>query len=239
MSGKYRGLKANIRAIIPNVKWTHCCIYRESLAARQMPGKLKRTLDEAVKVVNIIKAHPLNSCIFSVLCEEMGNAHEQLLLHSQVRWLSRGKVLTRIFELRDEIRLFLHDKSFHGRVVQYMSDIFTYLNGLNLNLQGRSITIFKDEDKVEAMIMKLDLWSERLQSGVFESFPTLCDFLAVSDDDFSEEIRNLFIQHLQGLKNSFRDYFPLPDANNKWIRDPFHVDVKNVKDLTSNEQKSC
>ena len=65
-----------------------------------------------------------------------------------------------------------------------------------------------------------------------------CDFLAVSNDNLSEEIRNLFIQHLQGLKNSFRDYFPLPDVNNKWIRDPFHVDVKNVKDLTSNEENS-
>lgn len=198
MLGKYRGLKANIRAIIPNVKWTHCCIHRESLAARKMPGKLKTTLDEAVKVVNFIKAHPLNSRIFSVLCEEMGSSHEQLLLHSQVRWLSSGKVLTRIFELRDEIRLFLHDKTFYGSewfnnfswlaMVAYMSDIFTHLNGLNLSLQGRTVTIFKVEDKVEAMIMKLDLWSERLQSGVFESFPTHCDFLAASDDDLSEEI---------------------------------------------------
>ena len=80
-----------------------------------MPGKLKSTLDEAVKVVNLIKANPLNSRIFSVICEEMGSAHKQLLLYSQVRWLFRGKVLTRIIELRDEIRLFLYDKSFQGR----------------------------------------------------------------------------------------------------------------------------
>ena len=82
MTGKYKGLEAKIQAIVPDVKWTHCCIHRESLAAKKMPGKLKSTLDEAVKVVNFIKANPLNSCIFSVLCEEMGSAHKQLLLYS-------------------------------------------------------------------------------------------------------------------------------------------------------------
>ena len=120
-----------------------------------------------MKVVNFIKANPLNSRLFSVLCEEMGSAHKQLLLYSQVRWLSRSKVLTRIIEFCDEIRLFLYDKSFQGRewfnnfswlaIVAYMSDIFVYLNELNLSLHGKSVTIFKVEGKVEDMIMKLDL----------------------------------------------------------------------------------
>ena len=107
-----------------------------------------------------------------------------------------------------------------------------------MSLQGRSVTIFKVEDKVEAMIMKLDLWSERLQSGVLESFPTLCDFLATSADNISEEIRSLFIQHLQVLKISFRDYFPPHDAINRWIRDPFHANVKDIKELTPTEENS-
>ena len=68
-----------------------------------MPGKLKTALDESVKVVNFIKAYPLNSRILSVLCEEMDSAHDKLLLHSQVQWLSRSKILNRIFELRDEM----------------------------------------------------------------------------------------------------------------------------------------
>ncbi|KAK8400904.1 hypothetical protein O3P69_002580 [Scylla paramamosain] len=33
-----------------------------------------------------------------VLCESMWSEHTELLLHTEVRWLSRG----RIFELRDE-----------------------------------------------------------------------------------------------------------------------------------------
>ena len=72
----------------------------------------------------------------------------------------------------------------------------------------------------------------------FESFPTLCDFLATCEDNISEEIKRLFIQHLQSFKIIFRDYFPPHDANNKWIRDPFHVYVKHVKKLTAKEGNS-
>ena len=73
---------------------------------------------------------------------------------------------------------------------------------------------------------------------MFESFPRLYDFLGTSEENISEEIKSLFIQHLQGLKISFKDYFPPHDGNNKWIRDPFHVTVKDVKELTAREENS-
>lgn len=86
-----------------------------------------------MKMVNFVKARPLNSRIFSALCSEMGSDHEALLLHTEVRWLSRGKVLTRLFELKDELKIFfsdhnfdlseyLHDEEFLTRL-SYLSDI--------------------------------------------------------------------------------------------------------------------
>ena len=41
MTGKYKGLKAKIQAIVPDVKWTHCCIHRESLAAKKNARKIE------------------------------------------------------------------------------------------------------------------------------------------------------------------------------------------------------
>ncbi|XP_025407292.1 zinc finger BED domain-containing protein 5-like [Sipha flava] len=63
--------------------------YREALAAKNMPEKLNEVLRDIVQVVNLIKARSLNSRIFNLICEDMGSIHKQLLLHAEVRWLSR------------------------------------------------------------------------------------------------------------------------------------------------------
>ncbi|VVC26490.1 Hypothetical protein CINCED_3A000420 [Cinara cedri] len=114
MSGKISGLIARIRNIIPSVTWHHCCIHREAMVSKKIPTKLKEVLDEAVKIVKFIKAKSLNSRLFEQLCKDMDSEHYQLLLHFEIRWVSRGKVLSRLFELRHEVRLFFieHKSSF-------------------------------------------------------------------------------------------------------------------------------
>jgi hypothetical protein len=74
-----------------------------------MPAILKTVLTEAVKVVNLIKSRATNSRLFSISCTEMGSEHDKLLLHTEVRWLSRGNVLRRLFELPSEVQIFLSD----------------------------------------------------------------------------------------------------------------------------------
>ncbi|KAL4113130.1 hypothetical protein QTP88_016813 [Uroleucon formosanum] len=187
MSGKFTGLIARIRNIIPSVTWHHCCIHREAIVSKKIPIHLKTVLDDAVKIVNFIKAKSLNLRIFKQLCKDMDSEHYQLLLHSEIRWLSRGKVFSRLFEFKDEVRLFfIEHKSFSLServndyswlaILAYLSDIFTHLNALNLNLQGTHITIFKVEDKIEAMIKKLELWSLRLSKKNYDPFPNLKNF---------------------------------------------------------------
>jgi hypothetical protein len=72
-----------------------------------MPSNLKTILDEAVKIVNFIKIRPLNRRLFSALCNEMGSDHEHFLLRTGIRPLFRGKVLAWLFQVLDEVRLFL------------------------------------------------------------------------------------------------------------------------------------
>ena len=98
MTGQHSGVITKIIQVAPNAKFTHCSIHREALASKAMPSNLKDVLDQAVKVVNFIKSRALNSRMFTILCNEMGSEHNKLLLHSEVRWLSRGKVLSRLFE---------------------------------------------------------------------------------------------------------------------------------------------
>ncbi|MBN3297642.1 MCRS1 protein, partial [Amia calva] len=51
----------------PLAKATHCMLHRENLIMRKMPDDLKHVLDETIRVVNFIKAHPLNTLIFSIM----------------------------------------------------------------------------------------------------------------------------------------------------------------------------
>lgn len=95
----------------PQVTSVHCSIHREALAAKKMQPDLMTVLDVAVKAVNLIKSHPLQMCMFAVSCKDEME-HLQQLLHTQVWWLSRRKVFSRFFELRDEMRVFLLDTKF-------------------------------------------------------------------------------------------------------------------------------
>jgi hypothetical protein len=76
-------------------------IYPQQTKIMKMPLKPPTVyiLDKAEKVVNFIKSKPTDSRLFKALCEGMNSFNSSLLFHTQVRWLSRGKVLTRLFEL--------------------------------------------------------------------------------------------------------------------------------------------
>lgn len=65
-----------------------------------MSQDLYEVLTEKVKILNFIKCNALNSRLFSILCEEIGSEHSHLLMHAEVWWLSHGRVLARVIELR-------------------------------------------------------------------------------------------------------------------------------------------
>ena len=83
-----------VQAVAPDATWVHCSIHQEAFAAKGMPESLKDVLDTTVKMGNFVKARPLNSRVFSALCNDMGTDHVTLLQHTDVRWLSRGEVFT-------------------------------------------------------------------------------------------------------------------------------------------------
>eukprot|EP00096_Caligus_rogercresseyi_P005480 TRINITY_DN2100_c0_g1_i1.p1 TRINITY_DN2100_c0_g1~~TRINITY_DN2100_c0_g1_i1.p1 ORF type:complete len:323 (+),score=-15.95 TRINITY_DN2100_c0_g1_i1:38-970(+) len=197
-----------------------------------MPADLKTVLDKTVKMVNFVKARPLNKRIFTALCNEMDSDHTSLLLHTEVRWLSRGKVLTRVFELKDELKMFfvdhsfhlsdsLHDEEFLSRSA-YLGEIFSRLNELNLGLQGLSANIFIVREKIEAMIQKLKLWIDCVGKNNIVSFPLLNEFLCENDLSLTDGTKRDIVAHLGELAAELRRYFPdSDDESDSWIRHPF------------------
>ncbi|XP_074033902.1 zinc finger BED domain-containing protein 5-like [Leptinotarsa decemlineata] len=233
----------------PAILWHHCGIHKEALATENMPEQFKTVLDDIMQVVNFIKSRPLNSRIFGIICEEMGSIHKQLLLHAEVCWLSRDKVVTRVFQLRDEIRMFFLKNSGHSvskyadhfndfgwlTMAAYLADMFSALNKLNLSLQERDTNIFQVDDRIETMLKKLDLWINRTIQKNYNHFPTA--FLESSGEAIlPAQVQDKMVTHLRTLRSSFRDYFPVPDKNKNWISDPFNTDVSDITGLKAAQE---
>ncbi|XP_028314934.1 zinc finger BED domain-containing protein 5 [Gouania willdenowi] len=247
MVGRLSGVVKRVKDVAPLLTPVHCSIHREALATKTMPANLKMVLDEAVKTVNFIKSRPLQSRLFGILCAEMGSKHHQLLLHTEVRWLSRGKVLTRLYELRDEVRVFFVDKTFELSdrfcdfvwlsTLAYLADIFEHLNGLNLSLQGKSVTVFQVQNKIEASIKKFELWDRRVAQNNYESFDSLCDFLRTEEERIPSVVASSISAHLQGLGTQLRSYFPSLNKQHNWIQNPFvSHDQETIAGLACREQ---
>jgi hypothetical protein len=62
-------------------------------------------------MINFIKQRPLKSRVFAKLSESMQKYHVTLCQHTEITWPSRGKVLSRVFELREELQLFFKDNN--------------------------------------------------------------------------------------------------------------------------------
>ena len=124
--------------------------------------KLKSVLDMVVKIVNYIKMRPLKRRLFTKLCAGMEAEHSSLIQHTEIRWLSRGKVLSRFYELRQELltncffqenlKKFvecLSDDHWCSKLA-YLTNIFHELNLLNSIIQGRNENILSSTDKINA-----------------------------------------------------------------------------------------
>ena len=112
MMGCHSGVTAKIRDMAnKDLLITHCILHRKNSSSKKLSPELNDVLNGAVKIVNDIRGRALHSRLFKALCGSIGSQHYHLLFHVEVRWLSRGRVLTRLFELREEVKQFFCEKS--------------------------------------------------------------------------------------------------------------------------------
>ena len=133
----------------------------------------------------------------------MGADHSHLLYHTEVRWLSRGRILTRVYELRMEIHIFLLEKKSSMASLfcndewilklSYLSDTFSKLNELNLKLQGKETDVFRHCEEVEAFKKSIMLWQARLavNQPLYYMFPTLLQHIEEHNNTSEETMKKL------------------------------------------------
>ncbi|XP_066231900.1 zinc finger MYM-type protein 6 isoform X1 [Saccopteryx leptura] len=245
MTGRYSGLKAKIQEVAMNtVAFTYCCIHREHLAAEKLSPCLHEILLQSAQILSFVKSNALNSRMLMILCEEMGSEHVNLPLHAEVQWISRGRILTRLFELRREIEIFLNQK--HSDLAKYfldeewvarlayLSDIFSLVNEVNLSLRGTMTTLFNLYNKMDVFKGKLKMWLKRTQKNDYDMFPSFSEFSSSSSLNM-KSIASIVFEHLEGLSQMFNDCYPSEEdlcSGNLWIINPFmNHQNSNLKDF--------
>ena len=104
MTGKELGLVAHLRSHLRDlgiptdtIHAYHCIIHQESLCTRVI--NFDNVMKFVFKSVNFIRAKGLNHRQFRSFLENIESDYRDIPYHTDVRWLSRGKVLTRFVEL--------------------------------------------------------------------------------------------------------------------------------------------
>ena len=230
----YRGFIALLKKAVPNVFTIHCVIHRQHLVAKNLSEKLNVSLQFVITAVNAIKTRALKDRLFRQLCHENGEQFERLLLHTEVRWLSKGNCLKRFNELFDTIIQFMedfnpklgHDISIRKHDIAYLADIFDKLNSLNLQLQGQNVNLIRTKSAVLSFINRLTLYKQNLCRREFYQFPNLQAVPDVTDDQL-----RVYASHIESIKEDmlirFKDLRELnvPD----WVVDPFTADLEKVE----------
>jgi hypothetical protein len=135
------------------------------------------------------------------MLQQLEVEYGDLLYHSNVRWLSRGNMLSRLYALRVEVASFLCDKGVDIPEMSdakwlsnlaFLVDITQHLNRLNVLLQGRDQLVYTLLDHVCGLKIKLRLFQTHLKANNFYHFPTLAELMSVDTSAFIQFIANLY-----------------------------------------------
>ncbi|PNF38714.1 hypothetical protein B7P43_G16721, partial [Cryptotermes secundus] len=174
ITGTINGFVGFLRQKQITVPTLHCIIHQETLCAKSI--KLSTTMATVTTITNLIRGgnRSLTHRKFLTLLEEMDSAYGDLLLRTEVRWLSR------FFEIRHEIATFLREKVTNSaepqndledveflRNLAFLTDITQHLNVLNLQLQGKKQTICQMFGFVDSFRKKLYLFKSALDKITF------------------------------------------------------------------------
>ena len=190
----------------------HCIIHQENLCAKSV--KMQNVMSAVTKTVNFICSKGLHHREFQELLHSMDADFDDIPYYTEVRWLSRGKMLKRVFELKDAMQTFMESKG--NSVDEFMNeewiedfaflvDITTHLNELNLCLQRKGQLIHSVFDHVNAFAVKLTLWETQIYNKNFVNFPSLQSLQVQNSQKYAKvitELRNNFDHRFADFKKS-------------------------------------
>lgn len=240
MCGKNTGFIGQIIKACANEGYTkpivlQCIIHQQALCAKYL--NMDIVLEPVIATVNFIRSNGLNHRQFRKFLEEMGSEHNDLPYHTRIRWLSCGKVLSRFFELRNEIAIFLNEKKRPLSVLScslwlwklaFFADLTKHINELNLRLQGENGLLSDMYTNIKSFRQKLLLFESQLKQNNFNHFKCCERFRQETDAifpfsfaiDIVSDLRSKFLNRFADLDNIANDI--------KMFQNPYDCNVESI-----------
>ncbi|XP_069792420.1 general transcription factor II-I repeat domain-containing protein 2B-like [Narcine bancroftii] len=177
--GPLKWMQDKVTEINPELKlvFLHCIKHQNVLCKSVIKLNHVKT-----KTVNFIRIPALNHRQIVALMEEREIEHGDIGYHTTVRWLSLGKVLKSVWDLKAEIQEFcekngkdipeLSDGKWMADLV-FAVDVTTLMKELNTKLQHWGLFVHEMYSLVKAFMRKLQFLSSQLESNTLSHMQTL------------------------------------------------------------------
>ncbi|KAG9493567.1 hypothetical protein GDO78_001455 [Eleutherodactylus coqui] len=141
MVGHVAGVVTRIKKVSKKCTSSHCVLHRHFLATKKMPALLQQILDNAVKIINFVKARPLQCRLLKILCEVSSLLNDQNSL----------------------LAVFMNAQAWLCKLC-YLADSFLKMNEFSTSIQGKQNTIFNANDKIAALKKKIAFYMESVET---------------------------------------------------------------------------
>ena len=114
MLGKDNGFVALLKQVAPDIFSNHCLIHQTALCGKLF-GDYAELMKTVMRLVNFLRSKSsLRHRQFRAFLEEVSSNFNELLLHNDDRWLRKGKVLKRLWELKEPVLDYLQSLKAKG-----------------------------------------------------------------------------------------------------------------------------
>ncbi|GBM11848.1 General transcription factor II-I repeat domain-containing protein 2B [Araneus ventricosus] len=199
---------------------------------------MKPVLDAVVKLVNTIRSRGLTHKQFRDFLQSVQSEYSDVLYYTKVRWLSAGCVFERVWQLKDDIVSFFHEKqcSVECEMLEdtewladlaFFTDLLCHMNNLNVKIQGKNQFIDDIWAHLKAFKLKLNLFAGQLAKNDLSHFSRLNSIPSANEEKLKNYEDGLKKLHFE-IERRFQDFSAIQTELDIFTM-PFNVNCEAVR----------
>ncbi|GBM04977.1 General transcription factor II-I repeat domain-containing protein 2A [Araneus ventricosus] len=198
---------------------------------------MKPVLDAVVKLINTIRSRGLTHRQFRDFLQSVQSEYSDVLYYTKIRWPSAGCVFERVWQLKDDIVSFFHEKQCSVECemledTEWLSDFafFTdlcHMNNLNVKMQEKNQFIDDIRAHLKAFKLKLNLFAGQLAKNDLSHFSRLNSTPSVNEEklkNYEDGLKKLYFE----FERRFQDFSVIQTEMDIFTM-PFNVNCEAVR----------